>query len=233
MTKPHQLPLSLSPSDHLSFSRFFSGPNQQIVDQLQQMVGQDNLIYLWGNRHIGKSHLLQAACLFTHKQNKTAIYIPLALSQHMSPEVLHDLSHLDLVCLDDIQSIAGKDDWETAIFNLFNQLRHQQKSLLISANQNTTHLPLQLADLTSRLSWGTQYQIQELSDADKANVILKEAKRRGMILSKDSADYLLNHFSRDLSDLSSFTERLDKQSLSDKRKPTLTYIRQLIKNSQT
>lgn len=131
--------------------------------------------------------------------NQTSSYIPLTKANYFSPLVLDNAELLNVICLDDIQAIAGDAEWELAIFNLFNQIREQQglfnegqkTLLLISADCPPHQLNIQLPDLRSRLTWGEVYQLNDLTDEQKCQILQLNAHQKGVELSDEVAHFLL------------------------------------------
>ncbi len=71
------------------------------------------------------------------------------------PEVLDGMEHLSLVCIDNIECVAGDELWEMAIFDLYNRILESGKTrLLITGDRPPRQLNLGLPDLASRLDWG-------------------------------------------------------------------------------
>jgi DnaA family protein len=140
--------------------------------------------------------------------------------------MVEGLEALDLVCIDDVQLIAGHPQWEEALFDLFNRLRAAGGRLLISGDQPPSSLSLELPDLTSRLSWGLVLRLRDLTDSDKQALLMHNARQRGMELPADVARYLVNRRERDLRSLLATIERLDTLSLAAQRKLTIPFVRQ-------
>lgn len=118
------------------------------------------MLYFWGQEGSGRSHLLHAACAELDEEPDAAGYISLELHSQMSPHMLDGMEHLALVCLDNLDAIAGVPLWEQAVFNFFNRRHfnrlHEQGlgSLVITAINAPRNLGLLLPDLASRLDWG-------------------------------------------------------------------------------
>ncbi len=223
-----QLALGVSLQDDATFDNFHFATDQQAVQALKafsQSALDEPYIYLWGSAGSGRSHLLQASCHELQQQSGLAFYLPLSEVVDYGPAVLEGLDDFDLVCLDDIEAIAGREDWELALFHLFNRLRDSGRKLLVSADQAPAQLPLQLADLASRLSWGLIYQLQGLSDEDKLAALKLRAKRRGFELTDEVAQYILHRSPRDMRELFVVLERLDRASLSAQRKVTIPFVK--------
>lgn len=225
-----QLALGLALQPALSFDTYIAGPNREALDALQRL-GSGNgepYIYLWGPSGVGKSHLLQAACAALYGPQQPVAYLPLAQAADYGPELLQDLESLALVCLDDLQYLAGQAAWEEALFDLYNRLRDAGAKLLVSADRPLAQLPVRLPDLASRLAWGPSYQLQPLSDPELQPALTRLAAQRGLQLPADSAQYILRRCPRNLDYLQRLLERLDQASLAAKRRLTLPFVREVL-----
>jgi DnaA family protein len=225
-----QLALQFVLPEKAAIESYLSRANEQAVEALRACAGGkgEPYLYLWGTGGTGKSHLLQAATLLAEKVDRSAVYIPLEQVSELAPEIFDDLEQVDLVCLDNVQQIAGESNWEQALFNLFNRLRDNHRSLLVSADCSPLNLPLKLPDLASRLSWGLCYQLQGMSDQDKAQAMIEDAERRGLLLSRDGARYILRHAPRDMGSLRRLLEQMDRAALEAKRRLTIPFIREFL-----
>ena len=167
--KPIQLPLGIRLRDDATFANFYPGANAAALGYVERVCSpeagwSDELIYLWGNAGVGRSHLLQAACLRVEQRGELAVYLPLAEVAEYGPALLDNLEQSELVCLDDLEAVAGDPVWEEALFHLFNRLRDSGRRLLLAADASPREIAIQLPDLKSRLSLSLVFQLQELSD---------------------------------------------------------------------
>ena len=123
-----QLPLPIHQIDDETLENFYSENSLLLLDSLHQnfIDVQQPFFYIWGGRSSGKSHLLKAVSNHYLLNNLSSSYIPLEKSHYFSPSVLDNADQLDVICLDNLQVIAGNEEWELAIFDLFNQIREQQ-----------------------------------------------------------------------------------------------------------
>ncbi len=240
---PDQLPLSIGLRDDATFGNFLTQHNLQVKQAVEALVGcgadgsrplpkatglEDLYLYLWGPAGCGCSHLLQAACHALDEQGALAIYLPLDELIDFGPAVLDGMETMELVCIDHLQAIAGDDDWERALFHLFNRIRDSGNKLLIAADQPPIQLPIQLADLSSRLRWGLVFQLQTLDDAGKAAALRLRAKGRGIELSEEVSQYIIHRSPRAMGSLFSILERLDRASLTAKRKVTIPFVKETL-----
>ncbi|PYG98492.1 hypothetical protein CVV67_20580 [Arthrobacter stackebrandtii] len=128
MKPPIQLPLGVRLRDDATFINYYPGANAAALGYVERLCEADagwteSLIYLWGKQGVGRSHLLQAATHRFQQRGEPAVYLPLAQLLDRGVEVLDYLAQYELVCIDDLHVIAGKADWEEAMFHLFNRLR--------------------------------------------------------------------------------------------------------------
>ena len=157
-----QLTLSVQLPDDETFSSFQSIANYSATEQLKSFIKASsnvaqpshvNSFYLFGLSGVGKSHLLHASCTFAEKLGLSSVCLSFSELKELSVEVLDGLENIDLICLDDVQLIAGDKLWQQAVFDLFNRVIEQNKSLIVTGDQSVPQLKLGLADLVSRLFW--------------------------------------------------------------------------------
>lgn len=227
-----QIPLPLGNFDRFNFELYWSGSNHAAVEHLRRVAGGETAdnIYLWGGPATGKSHLLQAACTLAATAQRQVMYIPLEDTSGLSPDLLQGVDGLDLVCLDDVDRVAGSSEWEIAIFNLYNQLQENHKSLIVSARTGTVGIPLALPDLRSRLAAGVSWHLTPLTEADRLQAVQQRATVRGFELPDEVVDYLSKRVARDMHSLFDWLDRLDHASLAQQKKLTVPFVRELLNN---
>lgn len=229
-----QLPLAYAWRDGLSFDNFCGAENRAVVQSLQHGAdgNGDQFTYLWGTPGVGKSHLLQAACQRAAEQGLAVAYLPLAdfvdKQVGMPVEALDGLESLSLVCLDDVQAVAGVAHWEEALFHLYNRLRDSGAVLLAAGDASPAGLAIDLPDLRSRLGWGPVFRVQEPQEDEKTHALQARAKARGFDLPDEVARYLIRRSPRDMTSLFALLDRLDQASLAQQRRLTIPFVRNLI-----
>ena len=226
MTRQQQLLLPIGLRDSATFDNFLPGENQAACHALTSRA--QPFVYLWGEAGTGKTHLMQAACHQEEVCGGRAIWLPLAEMVQHDPALLDGLEQMSLVCLDDLQVLCGEAAWQQAVFHLYNRIRDAGQRMLAAGDNTPGCLGLDLADLSSRISWGPVYQLQPISDADKIQAMCLRAEQRGMSMPQEVASYLLNHGPRDMHRLFALLEQLDKHSLLEQRRLTIPFVRQLV-----
>ncbi len=231
--KPVQLPLGIRLRDDATFSNFYPGINAAAMGYVERLCSPeagwtDELIYLWGRNGSGRSHLLQAACLRMGERGEPAVYLPLEEVACYGPLILENLEQFELVCLDNLDAVAGNAVWEEALFHLFNRLRDSGRRLLLSATMAPRELPVRLPDLRSRLTLALVLHLQMLSDEDKLRALQLRASRRGLGLPEDVGRFILGRGVRSMNALFELLEQLDSASLQAQRRLTIPFIKQTL-----
>lgn len=225
---PRQLSLSVRLDDHATFANYFSvpGSSNELARRALQNIGSPDFIYLWGGAGTGRSHLLQALC---REFSGSWIYLPLAeLVQDDPVNVLEGLDSMDMLALDDLDSVVNQADWSEQIFHLYNRLQQQGKALVISASCAPAEIQTPLADLQSRLSAMQVFRLQPLNDNQLQEALRLRASFRGFELPRPVAEYLLRHFPRSIQHQIAFLDQLDVGSLEAKRKLSIPLVKELL-----
>ncbi|MBA6392311.1 DnaA regulatory inactivator Hda [Colwellia sp. BRX10-3] len=235
MKKVSQLTLSVQLPDDETFASFQSESNQMVVQQLTHFldhVGDENKqvhsLFLFGLTGVGKSHLLHASCAYADTLGITSLCLSFSELTQLSVDVLDGLENIDLVCLDDIQLIAGNTKWQQGVFDLYNRMIEQNKCLIITGDQSVAQLNISLPDLVSRLSWGLTEQLKPLSDKEKSFALQYRAQQRGLTMNDDVASFLINRLSRDMTSLIAALEQLDQASIREQRRITIPFIKDIL-----
>lgn len=228
-----QLALDLRLNAASSFDNFVAGDNSLLVTllQLSSDGGGEQQLFIWGDSCSGKSHLLQAACSRAAARGASLAYLPLKLLLQYGSEVLSGFDAADVVCVDDVQCVVDKRDWQEALFHFINHMRQHNKHLIMSADMPPNELRLQLEDLRSRLNWGPVMRIQSLNDADKKRVLQLHASARGLDMPDAVAIYILNNYARDMRNLFVRLDQLEELSLQQQRKLTVPFVKTVFESS--
>jgi len=152
-----QIPLQLEPRRPDRFDDFIAGPNVSALAAVRQLLNEPGgSLFLSGPDGSGKSHLLNALCHEARENGLAAFYIAPKRLPEEAAASLEGLQVLDLVCVDDLDCVAGNPVWESALFGCFNEVRAARGRLLVSSNRPLASLEFCLPDLASRLAWGVR-----------------------------------------------------------------------------
>lgn len=225
-----QIPLSIGLKEKPGFDLFIPGENNEAVITIKRIIDnkEPTQVYVWGKTGTGKTHLLHAACASADEQSQRTAYVPLSDYADIDPDILQDLDSMDLVCIDDIDQIAGQPEWEQAFFHFYNRLRDSQHSLLMTGSTGPEAIAINLPDLKSRIGWGLVFRLTSVSDDDKIKALQKRANARAFDLPDDVADYLVRRVDRNLTSLIQLLDRFDVATLAEKRKLTIPFVKKLL-----
>ena len=218
-----QLALSLAPPPAPALDNFFPGRNAELLTLLGNLVAGrsvERCIYLWGETGSGRSHLLRATIAALNAAGLACLQIG------RGDPIPTPSAELRAVALDDVETRDARN--QRAFFNLYNQLRERAGIVLAAGDAPPARLKLR-PELVTRLGWGLVYQVQALTDDEKALALKRHAASRSFELPDGVIDYLLRHQSRDLPSLMSVLDALDRHSLEAKRPITLPLLKELLR----
>jgi DnaA family protein len=223
-----QLTLNLSLRSEASLQNFYGNP--QLIHDLSISLtnAEHGFIYLWGENHSGRTHLAHAYCHSAEQKKISWMYLSLNEITNYTPEIFEGLENYSVLVLDDINILAGKTDWEEALFHLYNRGLATQQHLLITANCAPAQLAVQLPDLLSRLKSAVIFKLQNLNEKEKLAALITRANERGWQLPNEVGEFLLRRWPRDLVALFSALESLDKASLQQKRRVTIPLAKEVL-----
>ena len=228
----NQLALPLQLADHAVFASFLAGDNDTLVATLVDLssgnVGQG--CWLWGAAATGKTHLLQAVC---EAAGDRSAYLPFDMLAAAGPGILEGLESRDLVCIDDIDRVAGDAAWERALFNFYNALYDAGGQLVVAAAATPRECGFSLADLASRMSKLPVFQLKPLTDEQRVAALQLRARHRGLELPDDTASFMLKRSRRDMASLYGLLDRLDLEALKAKRRLTIPFVRGVLEGTAT
>lgn len=224
-----QIPLALELDSMARFETFVPRRNRAVYAHVAAVAAGDaEQIWLAGPSGSGKSHLLQAACRAASAAGRRSMYLPLGGEGGFGPEALHGLEALDLVALDECERVAGRADWEAALFELLNGLRDGGSGLLMASRQTPKDVPFELPDLASRMRGAVLYRLRPIGETGRLEALRIHARQRGLAIDEPTARYLLSRVERDVGAVCAWLEKLDQASLSEQRRLSIPFVRQVL-----
>jgi DnaA family protein len=224
-----QLALNMRLRDDATFASFHAtAAHEPLLVALrgQGLAAGEPAIYLFGPRGSGKSHLLQAAC---HLNPDNSSYLPLDdLQAAPAAELLSGLERQGLVCIDDLDLVAGNPAWEEALFHFFNRARECGCRLLFAGRSSPRQLAVTLDDLRSRLGWGPVFQLPAPDDEQLQAVLQFRARCRGLDMPPEVGRFLVSRAPREMAALMRLLDTLDARSLADQRALTVPFVKQVL-----
>jgi DnaA family protein len=225
-----QIALDIGLASVPSFSNFFAGPNEAALKHLELWAG--NALrspvptYLWGETGSGKTHLLKAVSESLREQGARVGWMDASMLE--PPEFSEAWAG---VILDECHLYTAVQ--QQAAFNWFvNALSSADghpRWVLAAGNVPPADLALR-EDLRTRLGWGHVFELHALTEPERRSVLRREADARGIFLSDEAIDFVLNRFSRDLSSLMQLLDHLDGYALQTQRAITIPLIKAMLES---
>lgn len=225
-----QIPLQLEPRRPDRFEDFVAGPNAAVLASVKGLLDEPGgSLFISGPEGAGKSHLLNASCSSARERGLAAFYIALSKLPEEAAASLEGLRVLDLVCVDDLDSVAGNRIWENALFACFNEVRAARGRLLVSSKRPLSEMEFCLPDLASRLAWGVRQKLQLPDDEGKLEILRHRARALRIEVPDEVQSYLIKHGKRDMASLLQMLERLKDAAFAEKRKITVPMARKILR----
>lgn len=200
-----------------TFENFVVGPSNRFAHATAEAVANDpgkayNPLFIYGGVGLGKTHLLQAIGHYNKKQNPrlAVLYIT---SERFTNELIESIRndrmvefrnkyrHLDVLMIDDIQFLAGKESTQEEFFHLFNTLYEAHKQIVISSDSTPKEIPTIEERLRSRFQWGVIADIQPPDIETRIAILRKKAGAENIFIPDDVVLFLASQIKSNIREL--------------------------------
>jgi len=189
----------------------------------------EQILVLWGEHGAGLTHLLEAVSFHAQQNCFSVSYFDLASHYQRDPAIVLDGADDNLlICLDNIDVIAGIEAWEHAIFHLFNNMRDRGHKLLMASHTQPVIMAILLADLQSRLLGCVSFEVNALGDEHKQRLLMQRAHETGLDMPTEVARFIIQRAPRHIHTLFNLLEELDGASLREQRKLTIPFVKSVL-----
>lgn len=216
-----QIPISFGFYTKKTFSNFIVGNNLDLYTSLLNINKDKQLILIYGEKSSGKSHICEA---LTHLD----LGHYLNINENTQLDNIDCHAEYDLIIIDNLDKIILKNNCEEKIFSLINNQILNNTSAVVTSTKDIDKCNLKLNDLSSRLISDKIFNIKDLNDEEKIEIMMSYCSDRGLEVSEKVLNYIINNCSRDLYFLCAFIKTLDHVSLSMKRRVTIPFIKKAI-----
>jgi chromosomal replication initiator protein len=249
--KPLQSKLDFDSVDHLlnlkyTFDTFVVGSCNQFAHAAAHAVAQQpakayNPLFLYGGVGLGKTHLMQAVG-HTIKHNWKEMRLAYVSSEAFTNDVINSLRNdrmysfrekyrnVDVLLMDDIEFIAGKERTMEEFFHTFNTLYEAQKQIVISSDCPPKDIPGLEERLRSRFAWGLLADLQPPDLETKRAILDKKCEASGFTLPEEVSDFVARKIKSSIRDLEGALTRLVAYSSLTGAEISLSMAQQVLKN---
>ncbi|MCW5962453.1 MAG: chromosomal replication initiator protein DnaA [Bryobacterales bacterium] len=200
------LPSTAALIERYNFDNFVVGPCNQFAHAACRAVaskpaGSYNPLFLYGGTGVGKTHLMHAIGLALGRANYSPriVYtsserfvndMVTCIKQERMPSFHAHYRSADVLLIDDIHIIAGKERTQEEFFHTFNELYEHKKQIVISSDSAPKEIPGLVERLRSRFEWGLMVDMQPPDLETKMAILDKKAEAEGVPLPEDVRIYI-------------------------------------------
>jgi len=229
-----------------TFEEFVSGSSNQFAYAAARAVANNpattyNPLFIYGGVGLGKTHLVNAvgnAILQKNPEMRVCYYT----SEKFMNELINSLRYakmddfrnkfrsMDVLLIDDVQFIAGKERTQEEFFHTFNSLYESHKQIVVTSDKFPKEIPGLEERLRSRFEWGLIADIQPPDIETKQAILKIKAEQNGIQLPEDVALFLANSITSNVRELEGYLIRIGAYASLTSTAITLQMAKEVLKN---
>jgi chromosomal replication initiator protein len=228
-----------------SFENFVEGDCNRLARSAGYAVAQNpgktsfNPLFLYSNTGLGKTHLSHAIGIEVKNNfpDKTVLYVSAeqfmnqfidSVKNSSQNDFVHFYQMIDVLIIDDIQSLANKEKTQDVFFQIFNQLHQNGKQLIIASDKPPVELQGMKPRLLSRFKWGLAADLQTPDLETRIAILHKKLYKDGLTMPEEVIEYLAYSITTSIRELEGALVSILAQSSLNKKEITLDLAKQMI-----
>jgi chromosomal replication initiator protein len=236
-------------NERYTFDNFVVGGSNELAFAACQAIAHNpgtkyNPLFLYGGVGIGKTHLMQAVgnAVLQANPNAKVVYISTeqfvqefvdALRFRKTADFAGYYRTTDVLIVDDVQFIAGKEKMQEEFFHTFNALHQANKQIIISSDKPPKEIPTLEDRLRSRFAWGMSIDMQTPDFETRCAIVQSKAEGHEVVLPNDVVEYLANNAQTNIRELEGALNQLLAFCEMRGLEPDLSIVSGLLSISKT
>jgi len=229
-----------------TFSNFVVGSFNELAYAAAMAVVKNpgqvyNPFFVYGGVGLGKTHLLQAIGneILKNFPKKKVRYVPcekfvsdviLSIKNHQIENLKSFYHNFDVLLIDDIQFLSGKEKTQEEFFYIFNTLYEKNKQIVISSDRPPKAIPALTERLRSRFEGGIIADISLPDFETRLAILRKKSEERGVSFSDEILNYIASNIKKNIRELEGALNILVTYQKLNKKEPDFQTAKQLLKN---
>ena len=221
-----------------TFETFVIGDNNRHAHAACVAVAEEpssayNPLFLYGGAGLGKTHLMQAIAhhIITHNPDLKVLYVSSetftnevidSIRNNKSEELRAKYRNLDVLLIDDIQFVIGKDSTQTEFFNTFNDLYNSNKQIIISSDKPPKEIETLEERMRTRLEWGVPVDIHAPDYETRMAILKRKAELDRITISDEILDYIAQNVVSNIRELEGALNKVSVYTRLENHKEELT-----------
>ena len=245
---PSSEAINMGLKPNYTFETFVVGNNNNLAHAAALAVAETpghvyNPLFIYGGAGLGKTHLMQAIAHFI-MQNNPALKVLYVTSETFTNELIESLKNqkmtnqefrnkyrnIDVLLIDDIQFIIGKESTQEEFFHTFNTLYDANKQIVISSDKPPKEMETLTERLRTRFEMGLTADIQIPTYETKMAILNKKSESEGYSIPDDVKDYVATHIKSSIRELEGALTKLVAFSNLSHQKLTVEFAEDTLKD---
>ena len=233
-----------------TFDNFITGEGNQLARAAAGAISNNpggtsfNPFFVYGGVGLGKTHLIQAIGneIVKNFPNKRVIYLStdiftVEFVEAIQSNRVNDFSNfyrsMDVLIIDDIQFLIGKEKTQDLFFHIFNILHQSKKQIILTSDKPPKNLKGLDERLTSRFQWGLSADIQPPELETRIAILKKKAEAYGMAVSGEILDYIATNITSNIRELEGCLIKILANSSLNSKEITFELVKETVKEIAT
>lgn len=201
-----------------TFENYCNSVSNRVARSIGEAIASDpkcktfNPLFVFGSPGVGKTHLIQAIGIRIKERNPRSrvLYVTArlfesqyttALKNNRINDFINFYQSIDVLILDDIQDLIGKESTQRTFFHIFNHLQLNQKQIILSSDTRPSQMEGMEQRMLDRFKWGMTAELEKPDYELRRSVLTQKAKQEGFDIPEEVIDYIASNVTESIREL--------------------------------